>query len=225
VLWENQEGIGGAFEHYFANLFKAGGQANYDECLEGLEVRISEDMNESLMWPFTAEEVRTTLFQMAPLKAPGPDGFNAGFFQKHWDIVGPEICKATLYSLNNATLDSHLNSTYIALIPKLNNPTCVTEFRPISLCNVLYKIISKILANRLKVILPHIVSPYQSAFIPGRLITDNILAAYETLHTMHTRMKGKKSYMAVKIDMSKAYDRVEWGFLETVMGRIGFTPN
>jgi hypothetical protein len=193
-----------------------------DECLEAVEARVTETMNDALVKPFVEEEVRTALFQMAPLKAPGPDGFNAGFFQKHWDIVGPEVCKAILYSLNNGVLDNDLNSTYIALIPKIKNPTCVTEFRPISLCNVLYKIISKVLANRLKVILPHIISPFQSAFIPGRLISDNILAAYETLHTMQSRMKGKKGYMAVKIDMSKAYDRVEWGFLEAIMGKMGF---
>ena len=156
----NQEGVRGAFENYFTNLFKVGGNVNYDECLEGLEIRISKAMNESLMWPFTEEEVRNALFQMAPLKAPDLDGFNAGFFQKHWDIVGPEVCKATLYSLNNATIDSELNSTLIALIPKLNNPSCVMEFRLISLCNVMYKIISKVFANRLKVILPHIISPY-----------------------------------------------------------------
>jgi hypothetical protein len=223
-VWVNQEGIGGAFENYFSNLFKASGNSNYDECLEGLDVRISEAMNESLR-PFTPDEVRSALFQMAPLKAPGPDGFNAGFFQKHWDIVGPEVCKAILYSLNNATIDSDLNSTYIALIPKLNNPACVMDFRPISLCNVMDKIISKVLVNRLKVILPHIISPYQSAFIPGRLITDNILAAYETLHMMHTRMKGKKGYMAVKTNMCKAYDMVEWGFLESVMEKMDFNPN
>jgi hypothetical protein len=85
--------------------------------------------------------ISTALFQMALLKAPGPDGYNAGFFQKNWNIVGPKVYKVVLYSLNNAFIDSDLNSTLIALIPKNKNPTCFTEFHPISLCNILYKII------------------------------------------------------------------------------------
>jgi hypothetical protein len=111
---------------------------------------------------------------------------------------------------------------YIALIPKIKNPTHIIEFRPISLCNVTYKLISKVLANRLKKILGEIISPNQSTFIPGRLITDNIIIAFEALHTMDTRLKGREGYMALKLDMSKAYDRVEWNFIEAVMKRIGF---
>jgi hypothetical protein len=111
--------------------------------------------------------------------------------------------------LNIGVMDDSINNTYIALIPKTAKPSSVTEFRPISLCNVIYKLISKVLANKLKVVLPKIISPTQSAFIPGRLITDNILAIYETLHSMQTRMWSKVGFMGIKLDMSKTYDRVE----------------
>jgi hypothetical protein len=124
--------------------------------------------------------------------------------------------------MQTGILDAELNYTFIVLIPKVSHPTKVTEFRPISLCNVLYKLIAKVLANRLKHILPSIISQQQSAFLPGRLITDNVLVAYEALHTMDTRLKGKKGFMAIKLDMSKAYDRVEWNFLEAIMRKMGF---
>ena len=87
---------------------------------------------------------------------------------------------------------------------------------------MIYKIISKVLANRLKQVLPNIISPIQGAFVPGHLITDNASLAYETLHTMNCKKKGKKGYMALKLDVSKAYDRVEWRFLQGVMQRLGF---
>lgn len=85
----------------------------------------------------------------------------------------------------------------------------MTDYRPISLCNVLYKLSAKALANKMKKMLPHIISQNQSAFIHGRLITDNILVAFEALHTMNERMKGREGYMVLKLDMSKAYDRVQ----------------
>lgn len=96
------------------------------------------------------------------------------------------------------------------------------EFRPISLCNVIYKVISKMMTNRLKIILPHIISKNQSAFTPGRLITDNILIAFELLHSMKNTRVGKDGSMALKLDVSKAYDRLEWGFLQGIMDKMGF---
>ena len=112
--------------------------------------------------------------------------------------------------------------THICLIPKVKSPQQVTEFRPISLCNVVYRLISKILANRLKRVLDVVIDELQSAFVPGRLITDNVLVAFETMHCIDQRKKGKKALMAIKLDMSKAYDKVEWVYLETIMRKIGF---
>jgi hypothetical protein len=188
--------------------------------LETVSPRVTTGMNNELSRVFTPEEVDIALSQMHPFKAP--DGFGVCFYQKHWATVGEGVRQAVLYFLNSGTFEPSLNLTYIALIPKITNAACVSEFRPISLCNVLYKLIAKVLSNRLKVVLGSIISQHQSAFVPGRLITDNILVAYEALHSMNTRMKGKKGYMALKLDMSKVYDRVEWSFLEAMMRRLGF---
>jgi hypothetical protein len=135
-----------------------------------------------------------------------------------------EVCDAISYFFDTCNLNASINATVIALVPKTKNSISVNDFRPISLCNVTYKILSKILAKRLKRILPCIISGSQSAFISGRLISDNIIAAYEILHTMQTRLWGRSGYMGVKLDMSKAYDRVEWSFLEAVMFKLGFAP-
>jgi hypothetical protein len=137
-------------------------------------------------------------------------GLTHDFSKKNWNIVGMEVCQAVFFfSLNLGIMNKDLNSTYIALIPMSKNPVCLIDYRPISLCNVLYKLISKVLANGIKEVLPAIISPYQSAFILGHLVTDNILAVYETLHTMHSQMYSKLGFMVVKLDMSKAYNRVE----------------
>ena len=105
---------------------------------------------------------------------------------------------------------------------KSKTPQKVTEFRSISLCNVLYKIIAKVLANWLKKVLAVVIDESQNAFVPGRLITDNVLVAFETMHCIDQRKKGNKALMAIKLDMSKVYDRVEWVYLEAMMRRMGF---
>ena len=117
-----------------------------------------------------------------------------------------------------------MNFTHIVLIPKKNDPKYITEFRPISLGNIVSRIISKVLANWIKIILPNVISDSQSAFVPGRNITDNTTVAFEMLHRMRNRRRGKTGHMAVKLDISKAYDRVEWEFLRRIMLKIGL-PN
>jgi hypothetical protein len=133
----------------------------------------------------------------------------ACFYQKSWTTAKHEVCLAVLDFLNRGIFDNNLNVTHIALIPKKKNLSCITDYRPISLCNVLYKLIAKVIANRLKKVLGSIISPNQSTFILGRLIIDNDLVAFEALHTMDRKLKGREGFMALKLDMSNAYDRVE----------------
>ena len=144
------------------------------------------------------------------------------FFQKYWDVMGPQVTQSVIQILRTGIMPIRLNDTYICLIPKVNSPQKITEYRLISLCNVIYKIVAKVLANRLKGVLPKVINDAQSAFVPGRQITDNVLAAFEVMHCINQRRKGKEGLMAIKLDMSKAYDRVEWGFLEVMMRKMGF---
>ena len=166
-------------------------------------------MNEALLGVFRVEDVKIALNQMHPTKAPGPDGMSPIFFQKYWDVIGSSVVNSVLQTLRTGVMPTGLNETFICLIPKVNCLQKIMEFRPISLCNVVYKLVSKVLANRLKKILPMVISESQSAFVPDRQITDNVLVAFETMHCIDQRRKGKNGLMAVKLDMSKAYDRVE----------------
>ncbi|XP_042983365.1 uncharacterized protein LOC122312778 [Carya illinoinensis] len=131
---------------------------------------------------------------------------------------------AVLDSLNSGTIPSQLNRTLICLISKKKICEFVSDYRPISLCNVVYKLASKVIVNRLKGFLPAIISESQCAFVGGRLVSDNVLIAYELVNYLRNKRHGKKGYMSIKLDMSKAYDRVEWGFLEKIMLKLGFAP-
>lgn len=149
-------------------------------------------------------------------KALRPDGMAPLFFITYWDIVGQAVTEAVLSSFKSGTLPPILNHTFITLISKKKRPKFVTNFRPISLCNVLYKLVAKVLANRLKGILPQIIFPTQSAFVLGRLISNNVLAAFEIMHFLNQKRGGKEDFMSLKLDNSKAYAKVKWNFIEQV---------
>ena len=190
--------------------------------LEVIQPLVTEDMNISLTREFTRQEVEIALKDMAPLKALGPDGMPPIFFQSFWRLIGDDVSKAVLDFLNSCHIPKEFNFTYVTLIPKMKNPKKISEFRLISLCNVIYKLISKVLANCLKPLLPSIVSENQSAFQASKVITDNILMAFETLHYMKNHQTGNTNFMALKLDMSKAYNRVEWSFVECLLKKMGF---
>ena len=222
---EDEEEIEREFGEYFQDLFTTSSpnQNQINAVLAGLNPKVTVEMNKALDQPFTANEIFNALFQMCPTKAPGPDGLPAAFFQKHWQTVGSGVIDTCLHILNAQGDVTPLNHTYITLIPKIAKPKKVTEFRPISLCNVIYRIVAKTMANRLKQILHQVISPTQSVFIPNRLITDNIIIGYECLHKIKHNKSIKKGLVALKLDISKAYDRVEWRFLEQTMRQLGFS--
>lgn len=158
-------------------------------------------------------EIKTALFSIHPDKAPGPDRFSASFFQSNWDIVGSAITTEIQEFFTTGVLPFSINSTHIRLIPKFTGAKSMADYRPIALCNVYYKIISKILSLRLKPVLQEVISENQSAFVRGRAISDNVLITHEMLHYLKNSGATIHCSMAVKTDISKAYDKLEWTFI------------
>jgi hypothetical protein len=185
--------------------------------------KVTPDMNIDLCKDFSDEEIGDALFQIGPLKAPGVDGFPARFYQRNWGTIKEEVINAVKLFFVAGRFPIGANDTAIVLILKCDQPETLKDFRPISLCTVLYKVIAKCLVNRLRPFLDDIVSVNQSAFVPGRLITDNALVAFECLHFIEHNKKDDKHFCAYKLDLSKAYDRVDWEFLKKVMQRLGFS--
>lgn len=209
---------------YFNKIFTSSNPPSAEIVAQALSPCIPTETNERLIAPPTALEVKEALFVIHPDKAPGPDGFSASFFQTNWDVVGPAITKIIQNFFSTGNIPFSINETHIRLIPKISSPKNVSEYRPIALCNVYYKVISKLLSIRLKPVLQDIISENQSAFVPGRAISDNVLITHEVLHYLKISGATKHCTMAVKTDISKAYDRLEWSFIREVLERLGFHP-
>ncbi|KAL9664408.1 hypothetical protein QQ045_019808 [Rhodiola kirilowii] len=178
--------------NHFGRLFRTSRAIPTGQMMDMLGVvpnKIDDKMRQQLTTPFTEIEVQDAVFQMFPTKAPGLDGFSALFYQKIWAIVKEMVTSITTRMLNGETLEHDINKTLITLIPKKKDPEKIEDYRLISLCNVAVKIVTKVLANRLKAVLPFIISDSQTAFVPGKLISDNILAAHELIHFIRTRGK------------------------------------
>ncbi|GAU26741.1 hypothetical protein TSUD_317390 [Trifolium subterraneum] len=215
-----QEELCEVAKSYFDTLFKPR-DGDHDPVLNLIQPRVTDDDNLVLTAPITKVEIQQALFQMHPDKSPGPDGFNPAFYQRFWEQCSDDIFSAASTWLERGYFPTSLNDKNICLIPKCDNPTSMKDLR--QLCNVLYKMISKVLANRLKCCLDKCVSQEQSAFVEGRSILDNALIDTEVIHALKRKTKGRRGELALKIDISKAYDKVDWGFLRGVMTRMGFT--
>ncbi|GMI90334.1 hypothetical protein HRI_002702700 [Hibiscus trionum] len=207
---------------YFEDLFQTSSPSAANAILEKVTLKVTNEMNQVLMKLFTTNEVWMVVKCMSPMKASGLDGFPALFYQKFWGIIGADISNFCLAILNGTAAMEEINNTQIVLIPKVDHPRNMIDFRPISLCNVIFKIVSKVLACRLAPMLEPCIDKAQGAFIPGRQISNNIMIAYEVLNSLHKRRVGKTGTFALKVDLSKAYDRVEWSFLEGMLLKLGF---
>lgn len=194
---------------YFSKLYEVDDYQLGDYPIEGHFSRIEDELLDMLSCEISMKEVKHALFSMAPLKSSGIDDFHVKFYQDNWDIVGSSIFEMVSRVFTDVVLDPWLNRTLLVLIPKQLGVETIKQFKPISLCTVLYKVITKLIVIRLRRVMQILVKQNQSSFIAARSISDKIVMAQEAIHTMKTT-RNKKGWMAVKVDMEKAYDRIRW---------------
>ncbi|KAJ0833348.1 putative RNA-directed DNA polymerase [Helianthus annuus] len=214
------DNVAAAFVSHYEQFLGCAGQISLQPSPDIFTNKLDSDSANHMTRPVTLEEVKSAMFSIGNDKAPGPDGYTAAFFKSSWQIVGSDVSNAVLDFFNTGNLLKQLNHTLVVLIPKVSSPTRITDYRPISCCNVIFKCISKVLADRLKGSLSKIVSINQSAFVPGRKISDNILLTQELMHNYHRHFGPPRC--AFKVDIQKAYDTVDWGFLKNVLVGFGF---
>lgn len=210
MVYSDRPGMSKVVSDFYVNLFATSSPMDLERVTDALCAKVTEQDNQRLCGIFSEHDIRKAIFDMAPSKSPGPGGMTPKFFQHFWGVIGRDVSRACLSLINDkAQWSVSFNNTNGVLIPKCNHPKGMDDLRPISLCNVVYKIISKALVNRMQTVLGKCISESQSAFVPNRLISDNILVASEVLHFLRKKKTGSMGFLAAKLDFSKAYDRME----------------
>ena len=218
TLVEGVENVRNAVFTHFRAQFQP--TQNQRPSMEGLDFRtLPHHEGASLVRPFTMEEVKAAVWDVDSFKCPGPDGITFGFIKDFWDMLKADVMRFLVEFHRNGRLSKGINSTFIALIPKVDNPHRLNDFRPISLVGSLYKILAKVLANRLRSVIGLVISDSQLAFVKGRQILDGILVANEIVDEAR---KLHKDLILFKVDFEKMYDTVDWGYLDEVMQKMGF---
>ncbi|GKC99102.1 putative RNA-directed DNA polymerase, eukaryota, reverse transcriptase zinc-binding domain protein [Tanacetum coccineum] len=187
--------------------------------IEATDLAQKARIKEFLERSFSRDEIKRAVWDCGGDRAPGPDGFTFKFFTTFWDILESDVIRFVQEFFLTGSFPKGCNSSFIALIPKVFNATLITDFRPISLIGCQYKIVGKILANRLSMVIGSCISPEQSAFIKGRNILDGPLILNEVIEWYRKR---KKQLMIFKVDFEKAFDSLRWDFLYLVMAKLGF---
>ena len=164
------------------------------------------------------EEIKNALWSLKAFKAPRLNGLHARFFHRFWLIVGNSVIDLVKKVFVERKVLEFLNRTHIVLIPKIQGPETLGNYRPISLCNTVYKVITKIIVARFRPFLEKLISPLQAAFVLGRKGIDNAIIVQEIVHTL-SKKKGKVGYMTIKVDLEKAYDKLKWSFIRGMLIR------
>jgi len=183
---------------------------------------VTREDNHNLNRLVSEEEVSEVIKEMQSGKAPNPDRFNVDFFKAYWETLKHDILKVVDDSRRSKKVLKALNASFIALIPKQENAMTLDGFWPIALCNVVYKIISKIITNRLKPLLPSLISEEQTGYVEGRKILNNIIQAHEVVHSLKSK---KQAAMIIQLDLAKSYDKLSWAYIRAILKGYGFDAN
>ncbi|XP_062109857.1 uncharacterized protein LOC133821725 [Humulus lupulus] len=219
---DTKDGVSKAFLSFYQKLLgsRLHNRRKVSQSIVNLGPLVSSEQQQQLLLDFTYEDVKRAIFSIPNHKAPGPDGYGSGFYKTNWEIVGEEVSRVVISFLHSGHLLKEINNTTITLIPKTQCPSSVNDFRPISCCNVLYKAAAKLIGERLRCILPDLIAQNQGGFIHGRLIAHNIMIFQDLVR--HYGRKTKHPSCMFKVDLRKAYDTVDWDFLQEMLLALNF---